>query len=92
MIVGIRDDYIFGRVGEEALHPSHITSCEVLHVGKHEHTESMDDMEATQFFNIDDDPSLHKDFEIETGRPYSTLRFVIDDTKFLPIEAEFIAE
>ncbi|OCF39311.1 hypothetical protein I317_06893 [Kwoniella heveanensis CBS 569] len=57
---------------------------------KHRHSDAIDGFTdlvgAYEYFNLADDPSFHKEFEISPALPNSTLKIEIDKSKFLPVE------
>ncbi|WRT63681.1 uncharacterized protein IL334_000604 [Kwoniella shivajii] len=89
--------FLFSPFGEDALTkllayhavPKTLLLSELLYtekVHKSEINGFADTLGDYDVFNIGDDVSFHKEFEISPALPNSTLRIEVDKTKFLPVE------
>ncbi|WVQ93825.1 hypothetical protein IAU59_000903 [Kwoniella sp. CBS 9459] len=66
---------------------SELLYTEKHHGHKHSQIDGFTDLVGSyEYFNVADDPSFHKEFEISPALPNSTLKIEIDKSKFLPVE------
>ena len=65
--------------------PETLLFSEFTYTGKDD-ADFIDQLSATEYFNLGDDPSFHREIEAGTGLENATLKIEIDKTKFLPIE------
>ncbi|WWC85777.1 uncharacterized protein L201_000643 [Kwoniella dendrophila CBS 6074] len=89
--------YLFSPFGEHALTkllayhyiPNTLLLSELLYTQKEHKSEisSFSDILGDyEYFNLGDDPSFHKEFEISPALPNSTLKIELDKHKWLPVE------
>jgi hypothetical protein len=92
--------FLFSPFGEKALAkvlayhyiPNTLLHSEVLYTAK-EKSESWtltDEITQMEEFNMDNDPSFHKEIISGTGLANATLKIEIDKKKVLPIEGQLI--
>ncbi|KAK4688024.1 hypothetical protein P7C73_g2099, partial [Tremellales sp. Uapishka_1] len=79
--------YLFSPFGEKALTKVLMYHAipETLLLSELLYTEKKGKVEVENF-NIADDPSFHKEFSVGTALPNTTLKIVVDKSRFLPIE------